>query len=417
MLLRFSCCVDALNMEEFPTNATLHRSLLQLDYESAPQLSFATVTVPLHATSGTHHVHVYIGSPPQRQTLIVDTGSRLMAFPCEPCHQCGKHASNYYHPGLSTTDKIPSCGACLLKGVSKCSDFADRCIISQKYTEGSSWTAYETEDLVWLGSSDRDESIEEYMKLAVPYAFGCQTNEKGLFRKQYADGILGLAIHPTSLIRSLYEAQSISRESFSLCLTRAGGSLSVGGIASDERHLEDMKFSPISRDHGWFALQVWDVLVGGISVASGNSTALEAFHGGKGTILDSGTTDTYLPQAVAEKFSATWMSLTGLSFKKRKKRYSWTEFLTLPAISFVFAGNVTLTMEPSSYMEGVPTTPDWRGTKELVNRVYLDEPEGAVLGANTMFGHDILFDTQGQRVGLARADCEMEINGVIALEL
>jgi hypothetical protein len=217
------------------------------------------------------------------------------------------------------------------------------------------------------------------------------------------------------LIQALYDASSIQRQAFSLCLTRTGGSLSVGGIATEERHLEDMKFSPIARDHGWFALEVWEVRVGGICVACSNSTALQAFHGGKGTILDSGTTDTYLPQAASETLYSVWYDLTGMTFTKRKRRYTWKEFLLLPDISFTFHGNVTLTVVPFSYMEGVPSTPDWRGTKELVNRIYVDEPHGAVLGANTMFGHDIFFDTQGNRVGLARADCDMPTNGV-ALE-
>lgn len=177
-----------------PYGAQMSASNQSLTSSSLP---YASVTVPLHASSGTHHVMVYIGSPPQRQTLIVDTGSRLMAFPCSPCRNCGRHVSKYFDPSKSTTDRIPSCGSCLLKGVSKCSDFQDRCVISQKYMEGSSWTAFETEDLVWLGSSDHQEAVEEYMKLAVPYAFGCQTTEKGLFRKQYADGIFGLAMHET----------------------------------------------------------------------------------------------------------------------------------------------------------------------------------------------------------------------------
>lgn len=39
---------------------------------------------------GTHYVDLWVGSPSaQRQTLIVDTGSDLTAFPCEPCPDCG----------------------------------------------------------------------------------------------------------------------------------------------------------------------------------------------------------------------------------------------------------------------------------------------------------------------------------------
>jgi len=184
----------------------------------------SNITIPVHEHSGTHHVHLYIGSPPQRQTLIVDTGSKAMAFPCKsttsckkcdqgrpPC--CGVHASPYYDPSLSTTYRVTKCSggfgggssSCLLAGISACSLFGDFCTFSQKYTEGSSWTATEVEDIVWLGSSDVAESLELYMaEYAVAYPFGCQTNSKGLFRKQYADGILGLSIHETSIVNYLY---------------------------------------------------------------------------------------------------------------------------------------------------------------------------------------------------------------------
>jgi hypothetical protein len=270
----------------------------------------ASVIVPLHAHSGTHHVHVYVGSPPQRQTLIVDTGSRLMAFPCKSCQvcklehtniimtatlyefnwcprvpttiicfilshssslaikSCGKHTSGYFDPDLSTTDITPSCGKCYLKDVSRCSQFTQNCIIHQKYTEGSSWVAQEMEDVVWLGSADPLQSLDGYyMHLAIPYAFGCQTSERGLFRKQYADGILGLAKHETSLIYALHEAKAIPRNAFSLCFTRTAGYLAIGGDLPTQRHLTPMQFTDISRDHGWYSLTVWQVLVGNTCVA------------------------------------------------------------------------------------------------------------------------------------------------------
>lgn len=329
-----------------------------------------------------------------------------MAFPCRPCRNCGRHVSPYYDPSVSTTDRTPTCGVCLLEGVSSCSTVSDRCVISQKYTEGSSWNAYEVEDLVWLGSDQQEASFEEYVKLAVPYPFGCQTSEKGLFRKQYADGILGLAIHETSLVSVLHEAESIPHNAFSLCLTRSGGTLSLGGIADPARLLEPMKFSPVARDHGWFALHVWEVRLGDACVACGESLALKSFVGGKGTILDSGTTDTYLPTAVSDEFEMVWRNITGNMFTQRRRRYTWQEYLRLPSLSILFGGNVTLTVSPSSYMEGVPSYPEWTGGVDLVNRIYLDEPEGAVLGANTMFGHELLFDVEGRRVGLARARCD-----------
>lgn len=370
----------------------------------------AIATIPLHASSGTHHAHVYVGSPPQRQTLIIDTGSRLMAFPCFPCNNCGQHVSNHFDPRISTTDRTPKCGNCLLEGVSRCSEFSEKCVISQKYTEGSSWNAYEVEDLVFLGSTDDDELETFLRKLAVPYPFGCQTSETGLFRKQFADGILGLAIHDTSLVSVLRKTGAISRNAFGLCLTRNGGTLSLGGIGNPVRHKEPMQFSPIAREHGWFALDVWEVRLGETCIACGKpSLALQSFVGGKGTILDSGTTDTYLPLAVSDRFEDVWKEYTRHDFAQRRRKYTWKDYLNLPELSFLFANNVTLTVSPSSYMEGVPEYPHWTGKVELVNRIYLDEPEGAVLGANTMFGHEMLFDVEGHRVGIAKADCDWPI--------
>jgi len=386
-------------------------SSIRHEQSSATLSNTTTVaTVPLHATTGTHHVYVYIGSPPQRQTLIVDTGSRLLAFPCHPCRGCGRHASKFYNHELSTTDVIPKCGSCYLN-VSKCSDFTDRCILSQKYTEGSSWTAFETEDIVWFGSLNAQESVEDLMQLAVPYTFGCQTSEKGLFRKQYADGILGLAMHETSLVQAMYQAGAIESNAFSLCFTRSGGYMSLGGTFTDH-HLEQMKFSNISRDHGWYSLKVEAVSVGNISVV--NSHTLEAFATGKGTILDSGTTDTFLPKVVAPELASVWKDWSGLDYSNEPRFYTLQEFEQLPDVTITFAGNVTLTITPESYMEGVPASstgdmdkarPFWKGKHQLTNRLYADEPLGAVLGANSMFGHDILFDSQEHRVGLARANC------------
>lgn len=367
-----------------------------------PTTPLSLRTVPLHAASGTHHVHVYVGSPPQRQTLIVDTGSRLMAFPCQPCRACGTHASNYFNPKLSTTDRKPECGACLLEGVSICSTFNKDCIITQKYTEGSSWTAHEVEDLVWLGSERKEESLDDYMKLAVPYPFGCQTSEKGLFRKQYADGILGLAIHQSSFIQALFDAQAIPRNSFSLCMTKEGGTLSLGGANSES----EMAYTRISREHGWYAVEVMDVKLDHSCVACLNSTELIAFRSGKGTILDSGTTDTYFPLAMATHFGQVWKDLTGMTYAQRKRSYTFIEYQLLPKIHVLFRGGANLTIFPENYMEGLPKIIPWSSTVTLVNRVYLDEREGAVIGANAMIGHEIYFDTQGHTVGIVRSTCD-----------
>lgn len=56
---------------------------------------------------GTHYAYAYVGSPPQRQSLIIDTGSHYTAFPCTGCKQCGEHTDAYFDVAKSKTANVP----------------------------------------------------------------------------------------------------------------------------------------------------------------------------------------------------------------------------------------------------------------------------------------------------------------------
>lgn len=38
---------------------------------------------------GYYYVNIYAGTPPQKQSLIVDTASHITTFPCTLCTSCG----------------------------------------------------------------------------------------------------------------------------------------------------------------------------------------------------------------------------------------------------------------------------------------------------------------------------------------
>lgn len=381
----------------------------------------ATSTVPMHAVSGTHHIYVYVGSPPKRQTLIVDTGSRIMAFPCDPCKNCGHHTSpNYYSPLESTTDVQLPCDRCHYD-MSKCVE--EKCALNQGYAEGSSWSGYEVEDLIWFGTETLEESVERHLHLAVPYSFACQSREDGLFQGQYADGIMGLAIHESSIIQRFFEEGSILRMAFSLCLTAHGGHMSLGGIRTDSNHLKPMQFVPLQSGR-YYKLPVISVHLNKISLTD-DPVLLYAFTDTKGTVLDSGTTDTYLPQAIYPLFQQVWKEITGFAYSNKRHEYTYVQFRSLPNITIGLTDSAQIVIQPDSYMEqqhvtsgAAPQTSQgsssgtppiskipWEGVKEFTNRIYCDEPRGAVLGMNAMIGHDILFDLEGMRLGIAPADC------------
>ena len=336
-----------------PTRSS-HNMDAHLLNQSAP---LTALIYPLHAKSGTYHAYLYIGTPPQRQTLIVDTGSRLTAFPCHPhCPDCGPHTTKPFHLDQSSTYRIVSCEECRLdqadfpledyfagdeiggnsgdggppprlrsnkqvsiqrRNIFPNSCAHDRCEVDQRYTEGSSWRAFEVEDNVWLGFNETTKSVDIHDKFSAPFVFGCQISEQGLFKSQYADGIMGLSMYTQTLFDTWFQSGSIAHRSFSLCLNRDGGLIALGGTAltheqewnhSRKMHLSPMQFTPFAKENVWY----YTVTVTSISVGMHMLPAgiLQFVNDHKGTIIDSGTTDTFISHKVAKvRMFEIWLSV------------------------------------------------------------------------------------------------------------
>jgi hypothetical protein len=108
--------------------------------------STSLLVAGLYQGYGTHYADLWCGTPPQRQTVIVDTGSAVTAFPCEGCDDCGASttASTYHLDSLfrysqSTTYHKLTCAECL-RG--NCGGGGGECSIGMSYQEGSSWNAF-----------------------------------------------------------------------------------------------------------------------------------------------------------------------------------------------------------------------------------------------------------------------------------
>lgn len=413
----------------------------------------ATVEVPLFSKAGTHHVKIYVGQPPVPQVLIIDTGSRLTSWLCHDEPERIKKRRHRYSPSNSSTVQTVPCGACQFVGDSKCGKIAattaavpssqkdECCVVKQRYTEGSSWTAYEVNDIMSLPAVNkrrRTATYEDSLETTIPFTFGCQTAVTGLFRRQFADGILGLERYShQSVPVQLFHHGVIASKAFSLCLSQNGGSLGLGG-AQTSKHLEPMLFTSLVRksttnsrsskmiSSGMYSVVVEEVWIGDsclVSLAL-RQHLLASFSSGKGTILDSGTTDTFLPTALQDVFDAAWSEQTGRSilhhFPSRSSTYSIAEIRALPSIRIVLANAVTLTLPAAHYMEGAADFEKY--TQQQANhnsteqhdeetlfvlkyRVYTNEAAGAVLGINAMLGYDILYDAENEKVGFAKSIC------------
>jgi hypothetical protein len=52
-------------------------------------------SAPLFEGIGTHYSFIWVGTPPQRVSVIMDTGSHHTAFPCVGCN-CGKRVCIHF---------------------------------------------------------------------------------------------------------------------------------------------------------------------------------------------------------------------------------------------------------------------------------------------------------------------------------
>ena len=113
-------------------------------------------------------------------------------------------------------------------------------------------------------------------------------------------------------------------------------------------------------------------------------------------------TDTFLPASMASPFQETWKSVTKIDFTNEAQVLTWDEVSTMPMISFELKGGLRWIVHPKNYFESL-------GNNLWKNRIYLDEPSGAVFGSNTMLDHDVFFDLENNRLGVAEADCNLNV--------
>lgn len=412
-------------------------------------------TAPLSQGIGTHYATVWVGTPSQPQTLIVDTGSHLTAFPCDPCQDCGVgyHSDKYFSPRLSSTFEWNTCAEC--SDSARCSD--NQCSLRQSYAEGSSWNAVEGRDLFFVGFNhpskiQMDSKHYDASKLdkdfGINFIFGCQNHLTGLFIQQLADGIMGMGVSDAILPVQMMKQGVLEHSLFSMCFRRdvrhdkdgiTAGVLTLGGI-NPILQKSPMVYARMGTGrNGWYDVRIKKILLrkgGGESARNfflDREENLFVFADDtnilNGVIVDSGTTDTYFPSSLSRAFKSTFKSITGYEISNQAMHLTAEEVLKLPTILVVMesfdgesstldpettvglAGkiispstpqDVILAIPASHYMEYSPSS------NTFTPRVYFTERSGGVLGANSMMGHDIVFDAENKRVGFAESDCNYD---------
>ena len=100
---------------------------------------------------------------------------------------------------------------------------------------------------------------------------------------------------------------------------------------------------------GWYTVFVKRIYIregGGQSAAAdgGHQTAVNVdvdfseMNTGKGVIVDSGTTDTYLHRSIAAPFDAVWKKVTGSKYSNSPVKMTEEELLKLPTVLIQLEG-------------------------------------------------------------------------------
>ena len=163
------------------------------------------------------------------------------------------------------------------------------------YADLTGFNAVVVSDRVALGNSG------DAAHLPVTAHFGAIYQEFGAFQQEPVQGILGLAYRnltgfgERTLLGELARAYGVA-QAFTLCLGPAGGALHLGAVPADavvgEVHW-------VANQHELFyQVLLADVVVGGVSVVPSAAVAAELLAAE--TIVDSGTTLVYLPDAIFE---------------------------------------------------------------------------------------------------------------------
>ncbi|XP_057964422.1 aspartic proteinase 36-like [Malania oleifera] len=346
--------------------------------------------------NGYYTTRLWIGTPPQRFALIVDTGSTVTYVPCSSCEQCGKHQDPKFQPELSNTYQPVKCTVDC-----SCDSEREQCVYERHYAEMSTSSGVLGEDIVSFG--DQSELVPQRA------VFGCENVETGDLYSQHADGIMGLGRGDLSIVDQLVERGVIS-DSFSLCyggMDVGGGAMVLGGI-TDPTGMVFTHSDPVRSPY--YNIELKEIHVAGKRLPLN----AKVFDGKHGTVLDSGTTYAYLPEAAFISFKTAIMKELH-SFKQiRGPDPTYNDICfsgagsdvlqlskTFPAVDMVFRNGQKLSLSPENYLFRHSKVPGAYCLGIFQNGKDPTTLLGGIIVRNTL----VTYDRKHEKIGFWKTNC------------
>uniref|UniRef100_A0A0D3F491 Peptidase A1 domain-containing protein n=1 Tax=Oryza barthii TaxID=65489 RepID=A0A0D3F491_9ORYZ len=379
------------------TNSTPRRALAER--------IVATVESGVAVGSGEYLVDLYVGTPPRRFQMIMDTGSDLNWLQCVALPRLLRAARPGVRPGglpflpqrhLRRPPLRPRRAADGAQGVPPP---AVRPVPSN--TTGDLALEAFTVNLTAPGASRRVDDV----------VLGCGHSNRGLFHG--AAGLLGLgrgALSFASQLRAVYG------HAFSYCLVDHGSSVGSKIVFGDDDallghpRLNYTAFAPSAAAAAdtFYYVQLKGVLVGGEKLNISPSTWDVGKDGSGGTIIDSGTTLSYFAEpayevirrAFVERMDKAYPLVADFPVLSPCYNVSGVERVEVPEFSLLFADGAVWDFPAENYF--VRLDPDG-----IMCLAVLGTPRSAmsIIGNFQQQNFHVLYDLQNNRLGFAPRRC------------
>ena len=375
-----------------------------------------------------------VGSPEMEQSAILDTGSDTLAFPCDYCEtsDCGTHQDPRFSSQKSDSFQLEV--RCPIK-----ISFHEQkvCQFVKSYAEGSSLLGFLASDYLRFKNAKKvndprlkmfNSFLQKDLKLKAE--FGCTTKETGLFKTQYADGIIGLD-NASGFIESVEQSWSSKKAklfSFGLCFHSSGGLMSIDmrnknkpdeKIVMLNKKISDYKTPPLIIDYTSYN-SYYDIRLTNFGIGD-KVIEIESIN----VMIDSGTTFTHFPNYYIKKILSVLNGFCSenpdkcgkipgsvfnedscLQFKKPDENYANEKELldSFPEIKLYFQGaKAPYVLYPWNYFYK-----EFDEDKESVRlcMALKGEEEGRIiLGAFSMIDHYFYFDRKAKKILIFEENC------------
>jgi len=263
-----------------------------------------------------HFMEAWIGSPPQRMSLIVSTTSQYTVIGCGMLGTIDNPVFRN-HESLSFEKLIcEECSDRTTSSISKCQEL-EECAISGTYIQ-TTYRAFEARDLIRVGGPTSN--------VAFMHSFACQETNRNL----NSLGIVSMSSQPTSFPNQMYQAKKIMSADFSLCFNPPGESVESGVITLGGYNSEIITTPMVYAKNTKVGNAPYTFYIKKVFLRQGGGSSVvpiipnqpikavqfdrDEFNSGQGAVLNVETPYTLFHNSIEESFRETWKEVTGMEY-------------------------------------------------------------------------------------------------------